>query len=395
VYGVVDRNPVINNSGQVVWERKWLNNDGWTWSYDIPLYDSGTVTSLGITTHVNVAPRISDTGHVVWKDVTSQAVMSYDGNSTNSLFTYNYYKHSSPSISRNGTIAWWAQDANDFKYRLYVNRNGNTTATEIGYWSWDKTTPYSSVYGQEVNNRGDVVWMGAYTDDIVMYNGTNSSVSLLSNTVNPNFDDFHPHLNDSGEAVWLGAVDNVFRNWDIFYYDGTSARSITGGNPDEYDQPVLNNSGQIAYIGPDTDPGGLDKEVFLYDIATGTTTQITHDDNWQHSYLSINDYGQIAWVGMAMDLSTDDEVFVWDGSQVIQLTNDDYNAINTSINNLGQVVWENYDPTPSNQDWEIMLATPVSPPVAPEPVSSVLFISGAGTLWIARRKKYGKGLGRS
>ena len=62
---------------------------------------------------------------------------------------------------------------------------------------------------------------------------------------------------------------------------------------DENDRhPAINARGHVAWYGSD----GADKEIFIYDPATGTQTQITDNSN-DDRHPEINGSGQIAWVG--------------------------------------------------------------------------------------------------
>ncbi len=399
-YGIIDRNPVLDNTGRVAWEQKRPNPDGWSYSSGIHLYDGGTHTFLGDYTHENVGPTLSDSGSLVWRDRTTREIKQYSNSSTQTIGSYLAY--TDQAVSRDGKVAWYYADSSSGSSNnaFYLYYHGTTNVSpNAGYFDYPAYTIYkpygnaSGAYAPKVNNAGQTVWMGGvYDQEIFVYD---SAAGTISNISNRSFDDYYPDINDSGEIVWYGvtSTDTGYpygypTEADLFYYNGSAVQSITG-NPVStsggYSAPLINNNGQIAYVGPDTDPGGTDLEVFLYDIASGTTLQITHDDIWQPFYLSMNDYGQLAWVGVAKDLSTDDEVFVWDGSVVQQLTHDDGNALNTSINNLGQVVWENYDTNPSNQDWEVWLATPTA---VPEPGSLLLIASGI-TLLSLRRSRNG------
>ncbi len=397
-YGVIDRNPVIDNKGRVAWELTWPNPDGWSYSSAIHLYDGGTHTLLGDNSHVNKTPALSDTGEVFWMDQSTKEVKQFSHATTQSIGSFN--ANTNPAASRDGKAAWFYKDSygGSSNKAFYLYDHGTTKISpNAGYFdhpAYIKYEPYGNAagaYAPKVNNAGQTVWMGGeYDQDIFVYDSTSGTISDISNR---SFDDYYPDINDSGEIVWLGVTSTNTgypygspMESDLFYYDGSTVQSITG-NPASayggYSAPLINNNGQIAYIGPDTNPGGAKQAVFLYDIASDTTLQITDDNFWVPTDLSLNDSGQLAWVGMAYDISTDDEVFVWDGSAVLQLTDDDGNALHTSINDLGQVVWENADTT--NDDWEIWLATPTT--AVPVPESLLLIASGLPWLLLRRSRR--------
>ncbi len=76
-------------------------------------------------------------------------------------------------------------------------------------------------------------------------------------------------------------------------------------------------------------------EIFLYDGLT--VKQITDNDSIDMNPL-INKNGQIVWEGRVND-SYNDEIFLYDGSTTIQLTDNDYSDRWPQINDNGQVVW--------------------------------------------------------
>jgi hypothetical protein len=115
---------------------------------------------------------------------------------------------------------------------------------------------------------------------------------------------------------------------------------------DYYDSsPRLNATDQVAWVGEP--PDGTDMEIYFYN---GTTTlRLTNNGltDWQPQ---INDSGHVVWNG---DFGS--EIYVYDGTTTWKLSKtigyDDFPA----INNSGQVVWDGYS---GGGDTEIYLATP-------------------------------------
>ena len=89
-------------------------------------------------------------------------------------------------------------------------------------------------------------------------------------------------------------------------------------------------------------------EVVLYD-GIGAS-QIVSNDAYRKYWLAINNSGQVVWE--AFD-DHDYEIFLYDGSKVIQLTDNERNDRKPHINDNGQVVWE-----ADIGDIEIFLANP-------------------------------------
>jgi hypothetical protein len=96
---------------------------------------------------------------------------------------------------------------------------------------------------------------------------------------------------------------------------------------------------------------GSDDEIYLYNGST--TIQLTNNSTNDHEpQISANGY--VVWQG---SVDTDDEIFLHDGTGTTQLTNNSYNDNNPKINNAGSVVWDR----DNGFDSEIFLATPFSP----------------------------------
>jgi hypothetical protein len=88
--------------------------------------------------------------------------------------------------------------------------------------------------------------------------------------------------------------------------------------------------------------------VVLYDGVSAS--QVVSNDSYRKYWLAINNNGQVVWE--AFD-DQDYEIFLYDGSKIIQLTNNERNDRKPHINDNGQVVWE-----ADIGDIEIFLANP-------------------------------------
>jgi len=68
----------------------------------------------------------------------------------------------------------------------------------------------------------------------------------------------------------------------------------------------------------------------------------------------MNDLSSITWFGKEDGTSNDNnEVFLYNGTTISQLTSDNNADMWPKINSQGRIVWERYD----GSDWEIMLYT--------------------------------------
>jgi hypothetical protein len=76
-------------------------------------------------------------------------------------------------------------------------------------------------------------------------------------------------------------------------------------------------------------------EIVIYD-GTGVRL-IVGTDAYRKDWLAINNNGQVVWE--AFD-GADYEIFIYDGTRVTQLTDNEHSDRKPHINTNGQVVWE-------------------------------------------------------
>ena len=99
--------------------------------------------------------------------------------------------------------------------------------------------------------------------------------------------------------------------------------------PDQ--RPKINNNDDVVWRSWD----GFDYEIFLYD---GTnTTQIT-DNSYDDIFPKINNIGYVVWQGRKDGLTY--EIFLYDGTTTTQITDNSYSDQYPQINNNNYVVWQ-------------------------------------------------------
>jgi hypothetical protein len=141
-------------------------------------------------------------------------------------------------------------------------------------------------------------------------------------------------------------------------HDGSKTIQLTNNNTQD-SFPNINNNGYVVWAGYD----GNDDEIFLYN--SSKTIQLT-DNDYKDIFPDINDNGYMVWAGKsgAFDYEKDGnyrfnefEIFLYDGSKTIQLTNNNTQDSFPNINNNGYVVWQGVDRL-RKDDYEIFLAKP-------------------------------------
>lgn len=158
--------------------------------------------------------------------------------------------------------------------------------------------------------------------------------------------DMAPQINDRGQIVWKGWGTE---SKSLYLFNGTQTRKIATNASDSYFQ--LNNNGQVVWVGEvekkvkkdeESFPFDIpDEEIFLYDLSTGLTTNISRRPENQDSSPAINDKGQIVWDGQ---VKPSRKIFLYDPSKgtATNISNSPDLDVSPQINAKGHVVWHGF-----------------------------------------------------
>ena len=126
----------------------------------------------------------------------------------------------------------------------------------------------------------------------------------------------------------------------IMSYSQLVVSKFTNNSYDDFN-PQMNDNGYVVWEGWD----GTDYEIYLYNgSAIINISNNTYDDyNPQ-----INNNGYVTWEGSD---GPDYEIYLYNGATVIKITNNTYGDYNPRINNNGFIAWEGSD----GPDYEIYL----------------------------------------
>jgi hypothetical protein len=283
---------------------------------------SYSITQLTDNSQGDGGGIINNEGYVVWcgYDGSVYQIFLYDGTSTTQLTTYG---GSNPQINNNGYVVW-------------TGRDGGTNA-EIFLYDGTNTVQLTdndcNDQFPQINDIGHIVWEKSCPwggQEIWGYNGQNTI--RLTDDTDP-YGEMDPQINNDSYVVWY--KHSAPSGW-VYLYDGTSKTHISDDFWYAHAYPQINNNGYVVWQGRDDD-SGIDSEIFLYD---GTNTIQLTDNSYEDHSAQINDNGYVVWCGMAGEEYGFGEIFLYDGTGITRLTNNSHFDEHPQINNNGYVVWQ-------------------------------------------------------
>jgi hypothetical protein len=227
---------------------------------------------------------------------------------------------------------------------------------EAPYWTreeWSAANP--SLWGSSVALSGGWGWgAGDQVRDIFYWHD-----ATLHRVTYDDRPDINPSLYD-GTIAWQSRSSDA-DDWEILYWDGYGVRTITENSVDDTDPSLYErtiawcSAGNIVYaeippgvywqspptpvvVGTGQEPSlyknliayqasdGHDHEIFVYDIGTGETVQITDNDYYDGSP-SLFD-GCVAWEAYIGDSW---EIFYWDRTKIHRLTENEFDDKDPSL----------------------------------------------------------------
>ena len=238
-----------------------------------------------------------------------------------------------------------ATDNENLKYARVWEPGTSATITQITNSTNSESPPQISA--------GQVVW-SVYKDgdwEVFMYDTATRTTTKVSNYEYER-DDVYPQLND-GKIVWQNALSYNIAFTDVYLYDIATGNIIPITYSWESDNYPQVDDGKVVWQTWQTKNGTTDWEVFLYDISTNTTIQLTDNDyydgsnyEWQGSPKIDNGY--IVWTRQKFDdygIAQDDaEIILYEIStgKAPQITNNTYSDVEPRIDS-GKIVWTRWD----------------------------------------------------
>jgi Tol biopolymer transport system component len=265
-------------------------------------------------------------------------------------------------FSSNGNFTGANPDGNReiFAYSTSTSTFTQITDTIIDTFGGSNSQPSISADGSRVVFVSDrFLTPGGYVSgslEIFVYDFGTSSFTRITNTYPIQAASQVPTINADGTRIVFSSNynftgGNADRNYELFLRDlttGTTTQITTTPGSGTEIRPSINFDGtRVAFISKENPTGGgnvdHNDEVFLYDSTSGATAQITHTTGDQGLVsTSIDDGGtRIAFSSrfdpLGQNSDGNDEVFLYDSTSGItrQITNSPYESVRPDISNNG------------------------------------------------------------
>lgn len=284
-YSVDNKNPQINNHGDIVWQGvDPLSGDD---SEIFLRFSGGSIRQMTDNDEDDQDPQISERNS-----------------------TYGYPPSFVYSRGPNIYFIYYYTIVNDYTGEAWLHNTGLSanpdiceTADFITYIAWqswinggwdiilsdpDGNRPISANDATDdtmpkLSNSGNIYWIGGgclkYSDDF-----GHTGQTIACGTDITQFE-----INDSHHVVWSDS--GVFGNLGIFHYNPTTDSTVQITD-NEYDdiEPDINNSGYMVWSGHD----GNDYEIFHFNPTTGDILQLT-DNTVDDRNPKINNHNAVVW----------------------------------------------------------------------------------------------------
>ncbi len=355
-------NPSVNNRGDVVWEKR--SYDGYQWVAQIWGLISGQLQQLSFPVGNNSAygPSINDYQEVVWFQKNGPNYQIYSNQ--RGWLTSDPTDHTEPGINNAGDVVWSQMDPGGGQ--IYKLAAGTTTPVAV------TSNPTNHMF-PSISNSGEVVWSednGSGSNRI--YSSTRGQVTFDGCPYG--MDHAFPSVNACGDVTF-----NVYGNTTQVYRLGSASPCVSDAEPNNYLAEATLVSGNSTTMGMAQDPGDLED---WYKFTANAGDPITVTVNWAPTASPntlvvdlMDQYG--GWLAGAQPGSPKTITYtaIYSGTYHVHLmampgsrigytltlkvgigggacadpVSPGPNMWSSSLNDLGEVVWSQFDPGTGHQ----------------------------------------------
>lgn len=347
----ISRAPSINEAGNIIAftsdaDINGINSDG---NEEIYLFDNGTNIFTQITDEPSGdsrEPSINAAGNrIVFSsradivgpnpDMNAEIYLLDTGSGTFTRITDSPQASGDPSINAAGDKIAFSSSADINGVNTGGNREIYIFNTASGIFTMITDTPSGSSVAPSINAAGDKV---AFTsdadingvniggnDEIYLFDTVSGTFTQITNSsINPpEGDSSRPSINAAGDRVaFMSRTDingfNIGGNREIYLYDAESGviTQITDEPSGESMAPSINAEGNIVAFSSNANINGgnpdENSEIFVFDAASGTITQVTSDPLGDARDPSVNAAGNLIsyWSPDSEMANTNREIFL-------------------------------------------------------------------------------------
>ncbi len=332
-----------------------------------------------LTNGISVGPPQLSGSNVVWEewDGNDTEIFMFNGNLINQL-TDNDIRDEEPYVSGSNVV--WQGRLEDGNREIFFH-NGTTpqqisnspggdlhariSGNNVVWWqvNGDQIKHFDGALTTTISNGASVdpeidgntvVWRQFDGNDVEIFMHK-LDTSITTQISDNNFVDVDAKVSGN-RAVWLGNPVTTNSAREIYVFDGNHEIQVTNANERQFNPSIFGDRAAWSRLG----------DILLYDFNTGSTVTIpTSSINNARPQLSDS---LLAWSGFD---GNDNEIYVFDGHSVFQLTDNDYDDIRVQVDGT-RLAWLG--------DNQVFTAIP-------EPNSLLLLLTG-GLIMTCRRRRH-------
>jgi hypothetical protein len=236
-------------------------------------------------------------------------------------------------LNNNDEIVWSQRNEDEDSYTVWSNKRGQI--------SFNRFSKYDRSPG--INDAGEIIWRFGIAGQDRPGIESNIRGLIYSEQEGENFaySGTH-HINNGGEIIWISRLF-LGQYWATEIFSNERGRITFSTRGTRIGAPAINDSGEVVYITSELPSGSMERR---YDILSSERGKIT-DDGIIKRNPGVNNMGEIVWEQFA-DTTFPYKWDIWSSVRG-RITDNGTKNYEPAINNSGEIVWSFWD----GKDWEI------------------------------------------